>query len=109
MCSAPTLNVSLPMITPKIPNRFSKTLLCFCISAAIFTVTAPLAHAGALLFNYYASGYPAGGNALTNLTLADPNFPASPDFPYAVTSGLQDNPAQTGSFGTWARGFLEAP
>jgi len=97
------------MIIPTFPNRFLKKLLCFCTSALVFAGLALHTHAGALLFNYYGTGYPAGGNALTNLTLADPNFPAFPDFAYATTTGLQDSPTQTGSFGTWARGFLEAP
>lgn len=89
-------------------NRLLKAV-SLCALAFAFAALAPRARAGALLFNYYLTGYPAGGNELTNLTVADPNFPAFPDFPYATTTGLQDSPTQTGSFGTWARGFLEAP
>src|ERR1051325_709115 len=103
------LNTVTPMITLTLPNRFLKSLSRFCPATLVFAALAPRAHGGALLFNYYGTGSPAGGNELTNLTVADPNFPASPDFPYATTSGLQDSPTQTGSFGTWARGFLEAP
>jgi hypothetical protein len=88
---------------------FLRSGLTAFFAAFILAATAPLTHAGALLFNYYGTSYPAGGNALTNLTVGDPNYPSFPDFAYAVTTGLQDNPAQTGSFGTWARGFLEAP
>src|SRR5467141_3296709 len=59
----------------------SKVLTLFLAPALMLAATILQSQAGALLFNYYGSPpYPSGGNALTNLTVGDPNYPSSRDF-----------------------------
>lgn len=83
----------------------------FRLAVALLGLAAFAARAGVALNLFYQSGYPGGG-AVTNLTVNDPNFPGSPDLALAQTNGLQDFPASYGfgvNWGTWSRGFLEAP
>ena len=65
--------------------------------------------AGVVLDLLYESTYP-GGTAVTNLTIGDASFPSSPDAGAGQTAGLQDFSTGLGTnFGTWMRGWIEAP
>ena len=74
------------------------------LSAAMFS-----ARAGVVLNLFYQSAYP-GGSAVTNLTQGtDLNLY---DKSFAQTNGLQELPPSYNfgqKWGTWSRGFLEAP
>lgn len=80
-------------------------------AAAFFGATMFSARAGVMLDMFYQSGYP-GGTAVTNLSQG--TVLTSPDSVFAQTNGLQDFPASwyggsAQNWGTWSRGFIEAP
>lgn len=79
------------------------------VLAALLGALSFPAHAGVVLNLFYQSAYP-GGAAVTNLTQrTDLN---SYDAVFAQPDGLREFPASYGfgqQWGTWSRGFLEAP
>jgi len=87
----------------------NQILGCLCTVAVCATMTALSARAGVVLdLLYQDSNYP-GGNAVTNLTVGDLSYPSAPNGAQGQITGLQDFTGIGTAFGTWLRGWIEAP
>ncbi len=79
-----------------------------CAAALLFVAAALPARAGVALKLFYDAGVGIPGNNVTNFT-SDPSFPSGPTLFEVLASALTIAQNNGNNYGTWTRGFIEAP